>query len=188
MISVRRMGSPSKLSMGEQASSLEEESLPPVSAEVAQLTATAVDREIASREALNGRLAGTIAVCGALLAAALALSKNAADLKVDGTPKVLFAVAFTTAVVMLVAAMLLCLTALRPDLRHRLNAEVVRYWARERVPDEEARTDRLQLDVALLDQLSTGNTRRAKRLLSSQRLLVAALICAAAGALIVFFA
>jgi hypothetical protein len=158
-----------------------------VSAEVARLTATATDREHASRDALNGRLAGTITACGALLAAAFALSKDAADLNVGGAPGVLFAVAFVAAVALLVAAILVCLSAFQPEPRHLLNPELVRYWAREAVPDDEARADRFKLDVALLAQLGRGNSRRARRLLVSQRLLVGALLFAGAGALIVFF-
>jgi hypothetical protein len=166
----------------------QKEELAHVSAEIAGLTSAAVARELSSRDALNGRLASTITVCGALLAAAFALSKNAADLKIHGATYVLFSITFSAAVVLLVMAMLICVAAIQPDLRHRLNPALARYWARNRAADEAARTDGFRLDVALLDQVGAGNTRRASRLLLAQYFLVAALVAAAVGALVIFFA
>jgi hypothetical protein len=165
----------------------QKEDLPDVSATVAELAATAADRELKSRDALNGRLANTITVCGALLAAAFALSKNAADLKIHGAADTAFAIAFAAAVALLVVAILLCVGAIRPEPRHRLSAELARYWSRQEIPDGEARTDVFKLDVALLDQLAAGNTRRAYFLRRAQYFLVGALISAAVGALVIFF-
>jgi hypothetical protein len=119
------------------------EELAQVPVEVAGLTAVAVARELSSRDALNGRLGSTITVCGALLAAAFALSKNAADLKIHGASYVLVSIAFSAAIVLLVMAMLICVAAIQPDLRHRLNPALARYWARNKVADEEARTTAL---------------------------------------------
>ncbi|MGZ4288092.1 MAG: hypothetical protein ACXVH1_31460 [Solirubrobacteraceae bacterium] len=130
----------------------------------------------------------TISLSGALLAAAFALSKNAADLRIHGAAHIVFSVAFLAAVALLVAAILVSVIAIQPSLRHRLNADLARYWARESVSADEARADAFKLDVALLDQLGAGNERRASRLLAGQYCVVGALLAAAAGAIAIFFA
>ena len=164
-----------------------QEPLSEISTAVLELADAAVTEEMETRGALNARVAGTMTFAGALLAAAFALSKNAADLGLDGAAETVFGIIFAGTVALLVAVVLLCVSAVRIDRRHRLNPELLRWWARERVADAGARVDRFKYDVVVLERLNLGNERRARRLTQAQWALGGALLLAAAGALIVFF-
>ncbi|MGA2014512.1 MAG: hypothetical protein ABSH51_28840 [Solirubrobacteraceae bacterium] len=166
----------------------EKQELHEVSAELAEVTATALSRELEDRGSFESRLTSAIAVCGALLAAAFALSSSASDLKIHGAPKVMFSIAFSAAVVLLVFAILLFVTAIQPNRVHVANIERIKALAKPGVPDTQPRADGFRLDVALLEQIRPQNTRRAKHLLYGQYCLIAALVAAAGGALDIFFA
>ncbi len=162
-----------------------EEALPRVPPELLALAETAVSREADSRAALNARLTSTITLAGALLVAAFALSKNAADLHLHGTTHTAFSASFLGAVALLVVAMILSAAGIAPEPRYVENPQLLRYWARHGDLDESLK-DRYKLDVALIEQLAAGNSRRGRILRLAQRTVAAAILFAAAGAVTLF--
>jgi hypothetical protein len=160
--------------------------LKPVEAEVCALVENAVSRELESRSALNTRVTSTMTLAGALLAASFALAKSAADLRVEGSPSWVFSVSFVGTVALLVLAILISAAAIGPEPRHMLSPALMRHWGEVGTSIDEARTDRYKLDVALAEQLATGNQRRSAALRRAQRLIAGALLFAAGGAISVF--
>ena len=91
-----------------------------------ELTQVTVDRELASREALNGRLAGAITFAGALLAVALAFGQKASPSAVHHVRHEIFMVGLIAAVVVLAVALVTALLGLRPELRHHTSIRLLK--------------------------------------------------------------
>jgi hypothetical protein len=92
----------------------------------------AVNRELASLEALNNRLLATIAFAGALLTLAVSQGQEAGRVFAHhATRRVFFEVGFVAAVALLVAAVLVSILALRPTPRHLTNPALLKHYGIE---------------------------------------------------------
>ena len=162
--------------------------LQPVSEQLLSITRTTVERELTSRESLNGRLASTITFAGALLAVALTLGQKASPSAAHHhTRHVLFTAGLVVAVVVLAVAIVTAIWGLRPEPRHHTSVKLLKHYGTAGIEDQEIQKDTFRFEVALAGQLGPGNTRRASHLLWAQRTTVLALMIAAAEAVIVLW-
>lgn len=151
-------------------------------------TTRLVDRELESRRALNAGLQQLIAFTGVLLAAAFALGARVGKADVGCAAQTLLIVFFVGAVVGLLAALLVTLFGLGPQGRTLPNPETLRFYASEGVEDSEVRADLLDMEIDVMEDLSSGNQRRAECQRLALRVLVVPLIFSAAGAITLFLA
>lgn len=158
-----------------------------VSDTLRELTRTTVERELASREALNGRLGGTITFAGALLAVALAFGQKAGPSDHHHLRHEVFVVGLIVTVVVLVGALIVAILGLRPEPRHHTSIGVLKHYGTTGSDDQEIQRDTYLFEVALAEQLGAGNTSRAKHLLWAQRITVLALIITAVVTVIVIW-
>jgi hypothetical protein len=164
------------------------EPLEGVSEELRDLAMDVADQAFRTRDALNIRLSGTATFAGALLAVALTQGKNAGEAKLPPAADIALAIAFVGAVSLLVAGIVIALSALRPGRVTLTNPDVLRYYGRKGTSEEEMRIDQFRLQITSLYELRAGNARRSARLTWAQFLVGGALSLAAAGAVVLFFA
>lgn len=157
----------------------------PIVSEALDVASQAVDRELASLEALSNRLLATITFAGALLTLAITLGQKASGVfPHHHDRRVIFESGFVAAVVLLALAVLIGIRALRPAPRHRTNPDLLRHYGIHGAESDEVNTDTYRRDVALVVQLDGSNKRRARALQRAQWLVAVALILAAALAVI----
>lgn len=112
--------------------------LKPISTQLQELARTTVERELTSREALNGRLAGTITFAGALPALALTLGQRAAPSAARHQARhAVFTVGLITAVVMLALAIITAIRGLRPEPRHHTSIKLLKHYGVTGTEDQE---------------------------------------------------
>ena len=150
------------------------------------LARSAAERQLASREALNGRLTTTITFAGALLAVALTLGQKAGAVHLHHGSRTLFGIGFVVAVLLLTGTIVLAIWALQPERRPRANPSLLKHYGTVLTSPDEVAQDAYRFEVALATRLGAGNSRRAARLLWAQKVLGLALAFAAANALILF--
>jgi MFS family permease len=156
-----------------------------IAPEALAVASQAVNRELASLEALNNRLLATITFAGALLTLAISLGQKASGVfPHHHDRRVIFEIGFVAAVVLLALAVLVAIWALRPAPRHRMNPELLKHYGTTGTGGDEINQDTYRWEVALVVQLGYGNNRRARAVARSQRLVAIALVFAAALAVI----
>jgi hypothetical protein len=106
-----------------------------------ELTHTSVDRELASREALNGRLAGAITFAGTLLAVALAFGQKASPPAPDHARHEIFVAGLIVTVVVLAAALIIAILGLRPEPRHHTSISVLKHYGTTGTEEQEIHED-----------------------------------------------
>jgi hypothetical protein len=153
----------------------------PIVSEALDIASQAVDRELASHEALSNRLLTTITFAGALLTLAITLGQKASTVfPHHHDRRVIFEAGFVAAVVLLALAVLIGIRALRPAPRHRTNPDLLMHYGIHGAESDEVDADTYRRDVALVVQLDDSNKRRVRGLQSAQGLVALALILAAA--------
>jgi hypothetical protein len=158
----------------------------PIVSEALDVASQAVDRELASFEALSNRLLATITFAGALLTLAITLGQKASGVfPHHHDRRVIFESGFVAAVVLLALAVLIGIRALRPAPRHRTNPHLLKHYGIHGAESDEVNTDTYRREVALVVQLDDSNKRRVRGLQRAQWLVALALILAAALAAIV---
>lgn len=146
-----------------------------------------VDRELESRRALNAGLQQLVAFSGVLLAAAFALGARVGKADVGCAAKTLLVIFFVGAVLGLLGGLLIALFGLGPQGRTLPNPDVFRFYASEAVKDSEVRADLFGVEIDAMEDLAKGNQRRAECQRLALKVLVAPLLCAAGGAITLFF-
>lgn len=145
-----------------------------------------VDRELESRRALNAGLQQLIAFSGVLLAAAFALGARVGRADVGCAAKTLLIIFFVGAVLGLLSGLLIALFGLRPQGRTLPNPDVFRFYASDSVKDSEVRADLFEVEIDAMEDLAKGNQTRAEHHRLALKVLIAPLLCAAAGAITLF--
>jgi hypothetical protein len=161
----------------------------PIVSEALSVASQAVDRELASFEALGNRLLATVAFAGALLTLAITLGQKASVMfPHHHDRRMIFEGGFVAALVFLVLAVLVGIRALRPAPRHRTNPDLLKHYGIHGAESDEVNADTYRREVALVVQLDDSNKRRVRGLLRAQWLVALALILAAILAVIVLLA
>jgi hypothetical protein len=101
--------------------------------------------------------------------------------------KTLLIIFFVGAVIGLLATLFIALFGLGPQGRTLPNPDAFRFYASEAVKDSEVRADLFGVEIDALEDLAKGNQRRAECQRLTLRVLIVPLLCAAGGAITLFF-